>query len=154
MIHHKNVEFSFCSLCVFLHLTSRTMTSQHKAVLTAWTNRPREFMGSNIHTRCSSSSVHQVEGEEGGPGTGLGLGEWSDSGIGLEWRLPGSSSSSLLPPPPLPFPPPAPCPSIPSEFSSISWMRGGMEPGISIFSVITRSAPVRKQRSASRSLSV
>lgn len=31
--------------------------------------------------------------------------------------------------------------SMPSEFSSISWMRGGIEPGISIFSVITRSAP-------------
>lgn len=39
--------------------------------------------------------------------------------------------------------PPA-CPpsvSMPSEFSSISWMSGGIEPGISIFSVITRSAP-------------
>lgn len=31
--------------------------------------------------------------------------------------------------------------SRPSEFSSISWMRGGMEPGISIFRVMTRSAP-------------
>ncbi|KAG7262583.1 hypothetical protein CRUP_012323 [Coryphaenoides rupestris] len=37
--------------------------------------------------------------------------------------------------PPLPPPPPAPWPSRPSEFSSISWMRGGMEPGISIFSM-------------------
>lgn len=40
--------------------------------------------------------------------------------------------------------PPA-CPpsvSMPSEFSNISWMSGGIEPGISIFSVITRSAPV------------
>lgn len=31
--------------------------------------------------------------------------------------------------------------SCPSEFSSISWIRGGIEPGISIFNVITRSAP-------------
>lgn len=50
---------------------------------------------------------------------------------------------------PLPSrPPPPDCPlrvSRPSEFSSISWMRGGMEPGISIFSVITRSAPAREE---------
>lgn len=31
--------------------------------------------------------------------------------------------------------------SWPSEFSSISWMSGGMEPGISIFREMTRSAP-------------
>lgn len=31
--------------------------------------------------------------------------------------------------------------SMPSEFSSISWMRGGIDPGISIFKVITLSAP-------------
>lgn len=31
--------------------------------------------------------------------------------------------------------------SSPSEFSNISWMRGGMDPGISNFKVITRSAP-------------
>lgn len=46
--------------------------------------------------------------------------------------------------------PPA-CPpsvSMPSEFSSISWMSGGIEPGISIFSVITRSAPAGGSGSA------
>lgn len=35
----------------------------------------------------------------------------------------------------------APKVSMPSEFSNISWMRGGIDPGISIFNVITRSAP-------------
>lgn len=88
--------------------------------------------------------VEGGEGEEGERGTGLGLGKWTGLCIGLKRQLPGSSSTSLLAPP-LPFPPPAPCPSSPSEFSSISWMRGGMEPGISIFSVITRSAPKRKR---------
>lgn len=83
------------------------------------------------------------EGEEEARGTGLGLGEGTDLGDGLVWQLLGSASSFSLPPPLL-FPPPAPCPSSPSEFSSISWMRGGMEPGISIFSVITRSAPIRQ----------
>lgn len=39
----------------------------------------------------------------------------------------------------------APKVSMPSEFSSISWMRGGIEPGISIFNVITRSAPARRE---------
>lgn len=34
--------------------------------------------------------------------------------------------------------------SCPSEFSNISWIRGGIDPGISIFSVITRSAPVKR----------
>lgn len=46
--------------------------------------------------------------------------------------------------PRLPARGPPGCPpsvSMPSEFSSISWMRGGIDPGISIFSVITRSAP-------------
>lgn len=81
------------------------------------------------------------EWEEEAWGTGLWLGEGTDLGDGLGSQLLGSAlSSSLLPA--LLFPPPAPCPSSPSEFSSISWMRGGMEPGISIFSVITRSAPV------------
>lgn len=50
--------------------------------------------------------------------------------------------------PPPSRPPPPGCPlrvSRPSEFSSISWMRGGMEPGISIFSVITRSAPAGEE---------
>ena len=37
----------------------------------------------------------------------------------------------------------APNVSMPSEFSSISWMSGGIDPGISIFSVITLSAPVK-----------
>lgn len=92
----------------------------------------------------------QVQGEEqeGEHGAGLGMGEGTDLGDGLGWQVLSSVSSSSLPPPrpfppppPPPFPPPAPCPSSPSEFSSISWMRGGMEPGISIFSVITRSAP-------------
>lgn len=40
--------------------------------------------------------------------------------------------------------------SCPSEFSSISWMSGGIEPGISIFKVITRSAPFRKRTEAGR----
>lgn len=90
----------------------------------------------------------QVEREGDGGEQGLGLREgpaWSD---GLGRRLFGSLSSSSLPallPLPPPFSPPAPWPSRPSEFSSISWMRGGMEPGISIFSVITRSAPVRER---------
>ena len=71
---------------------------------------------------------------EGGGGllwAELGLGEGLGEREGLQ--LPGGA-----PPPLLPL---APWPSRPSEFSSISWMRGGMEPGISIFSVITRSAP-------------
>lgn len=91
----------------------------------------------------------QVErdGEEECRGTGLGLEEGTDLGDGPGWQLLGSASSSSLPAPLL-FPPPAPCPSSPSEFSSISWMRGGIEPGISIFSVITRSAPIRQSKSS------
>lgn len=63
-------------------------------------------------------------------------------GLRLGLQLPGGGAR------PLPSRPPPPgCPlrvSRPSEFSSISWMRGGIEPGISIFSVITRSAPARE----------
>lgn len=76
-------------------------------------------------------------------------GEWVaglllfELGLRLGLQLPGGGAR----PPPSRPPPPA-CPlrvSRPSEFSSISWMRGGMEPGISIFSVITRSAPAGKE---------
>lgn len=59
---------------------------------------------------------------------------WAELGDRLGLQLPGGA--------PLGRPPAAPL-SRPSEFSSISWMRGGMEPGISIFSVMTRSAPAR-----------
>lgn len=58
---------------------------------------------------------------------------WAELGDKLGLQLPGGA--------PLVRPPVAPL-SRPSEFSSISWMRGGMEPGISIFRVMTRSAPV------------
>ena len=58
---------------------------------------------------------------------------WAELGDRLGLQLPGGA--------PLGRPPAAPL-SRPSEFSSISWMRGGMEPGISIFRVMTRSAPV------------
>lgn len=78
----------------------------------------------------------QLEGGEGLQDAGLKLGERVQVGDRLGRRLSGSVCSSFLA-----FPPPPPCPSTPSEFSSISWMSGGMEPGISIFSVITRSAP-------------
>lgn len=55
----------------------------------------------------------------------------------LGLQLPGGG-----PKPPVRGPPGCPpIVSMPSEFSSISWMSGGIEPGISIFSVITRSAP-------------
>lgn len=85
-----------------------------------------------------------------------GHGEWVagllllELGLRLGLQLPGGGAR-----PPPSRPPPPGCPlrvSRPSEFSSISWMRGGMEPGISIFSVITRSAPAGKegQRSAHR----
>lgn len=96
----------------------------------------------------------EVEGdeEEGEHGTGLQLGEGTGLGDRLGWQLLSSVSVSSLPPPlpsppppPPPIPPTGPCPSSPSEFSSISWMRGGMEPGISIFSVITLSAPMSKR---------
>ncbi|TNN74662.1 hypothetical protein EYF80_015209 [Liparis tanakae] len=60
---------------------------------------------------------------------------WAELGDRLGLQLPGGA--------PLGRPPAAPL-SKPSEFSSISWMRGGMEPGISIFRVMTRSAPARK----------
>lgn len=85
--------------------------------------------------RLKMSAGVQLVGEGGGglQDVGLRLGEGLDLGDGLGRRLPGS--------PFLAFPPPPPCPSTPSEFSSISWMSGGMEPGISIFRVITRSAP-------------
>lgn len=61
---------------------------------------------------------------------------WAELGDRLGLQLPGGA--------PLGRPPTAPL-SKPSEFSSISWMRGGMEPGISIFSVMTRSAPAGGQ---------
>lgn len=64
-------------------------------------------------------------------------------GLRLGLQLPGGGAR----PPPSRVPPPD-CPlrvSKPSEFSSISWISGGMEPGISIFNVITRSAPVGKE---------
>lgn len=64
-------------------------------------------------------------------------------GLRLGLQLPGGGAR----PPPSRVPPPD-CPlrvSKPSEFSSISWISGGMEPGISIFKVITRSAPVGKE---------
>lgn len=55
----------------------------------------------------------------------------------LGLQLPGGG-----PKPPVRGPPGCPpSVSMPSEFSNISWMSGGIEPGISIFSVITRSAP-------------
>lgn len=75
-----------------------------------------------------------------------GHGDWVaglllwELGLRLGLQLPGGGAR----PPPSRVPPPD-CPfrvSKPSEFSSISWIRGGMEPGISIFRVITRSAPV------------
>lgn len=58
---------------------------------------------------------------------------WAELGDRLGLQLPGGA--------PLGRPPEAPL-SRPSEFSSISWIRGGMEPGISIFRVMTRSAPL------------
>lgn len=60
---------------------------------------------------------------------------WAELGDRLGLQLPGGA--------PLGRPPAAPL-SRPSEFSSISWMRGGMEPGISIFRVMTRSAPAER----------
>lgn len=57
---------------------------------------------------------------------------WVELGDRLGLQLPGVAPLGRLPEAPL---------SRPSEFSSISWMRGGMEPGISIFRVMTRSAP-------------
>lgn len=87
-----------------------------------------------------------------------GHGEWVagllrvELGLRLGLQLPGGGPR---PPSSLPGPPCwLPRVSRPSEFSSISWMRGGMEPGISIFSVITRSAPAGREggwRSASGS---
>lgn len=85
-------------------------------------------------------------------GTGS-QGEWVaglllfELGLRLGLQLPGGGAR-----PPPSRPPPPGCPlrvSRPSEFSSISWMRGGMEPGISIFSVITRSAPAGKKAEVS-----
>lgn len=64
-------------------------------------------------------------------------------GLRLGLQLPGGGAR----PPPSRVPPPD-CPlrvSKPSEFSNISWISGGMEPGISIFNVITRSAPVGEE---------
>lgn len=58
---------------------------------------------------------------------------WAELGDRLGLQLPGGAPLGR---------PPAALLSRPSEFSSISWMRGGMEPGISIFRVMTRSAPV------------
>jgi hypothetical protein len=78
-----------------------------------------------------------------------GHGDWVaglllwELGLRLGLQLPGGGAR----PPPSRVPPPD-CPlrvSKPSEFSSISWISGGMEPGISIFNVITRSAPVGKE---------
>lgn len=63
---------------------------------------------------------------------------WAELGEGEGLQLPeGAGFERVLAPPPVL--------SNPSEFSSISWMRGGIEPGISIFSVITRSAPERER---------
>lgn len=61
---------------------------------------------------------------------------WAELGERLGLQLPGGAPPGRPPVAPL---------SRPSEFSSISWMRGGMEPGISIFSVMTRSAPARRR---------
>ena len=58
---------------------------------------------------------------------------WAELGDRLGLQLPGGAPLDRAPVAPL---------SRPSEFSNISWMRGGMEPGISIFRVMTRSAPV------------
>lgn len=60
---------------------------------------------------------------------------WAELGDRLGLQLPGGAPLGRLPAAPL---------SRPSEFSSISWMSGGMEPGISILSVMTRSAPVER----------
>lgn len=60
---------------------------------------------------------------------------WAELGDRLGLQLPGGAPLGRLPVAPL---------SRPSEFSNISWMRGGMEPGISIFRVMTRSAPAVK----------
>lgn len=60
---------------------------------------------------------------------------WAELGDRLGLQLPGGAPLGRLPAAPL---------SRPSEFSSISWMRGGMEPGISIFRVMTRSAPAER----------
>ena len=57
---------------------------------------------------------------------------WAELGDRLGLQLPGGAPLDRAPVAPL---------SRPSEFSNISWMRGGMEPGISIFRVMTRSAP-------------
>lgn len=62
---------------------------------------------------------------------------WVELGEGLQLPEGAGFDRELAPPPVL---------SNPSEFSSISWMRGGIEPGISIFSVITRSAPEREKK--------
>lgn len=43
----------------------------------------------------------------------------------------------------------APKVSMPSEFSNISWMSGGIDPGISIFNVITLSAPMEARQDSS-----
>ncbi len=61
---------------------------------------------------------------------------WAELGEREGLQLPGGAPEAreLIPPEEL---------SKPSEFSNISLMRGGMEPGISIFKVITRSAPVK-----------
>lgn len=68
---------------------------------------------------------------------------WAELGDRLGLQLPGGA--------PLGRPPAAPL-SRPSEFSSISWMRGGMEPGISIFRVMTRSAPAERDGERRRKL--
>lgn len=60
---------------------------------------------------------------------------WAELGDRLGLQLPGGAPLGRLPAAPL---------SRPSEFSSISWMSGGIEPGISILRVITRSAPAER----------
>lgn len=68
---------------------------------------------------------------------------WAELGEREGLQLPGGAPAARELPPPAEL-------SKPSEFSNISWMRGGMEPGISILSVITRSAPKRKMRKSIR----
>ena len=63
---------------------------------------------------------------------------WAELGDRLGLQLPGGAPLDRAPVAPL---------SRPSEFSNISWMRGGMEPGISILRVMTRSAPVKGRKS-------
>lgn len=69
---------------------------------------------------------------------------WAELGDRLGLQLPEGSPPGRLAVAPL---------SRPSEFSSISWMSGGMEPGISILRVMTRSAPVEQVGGRQRKVS-